>query len=142
MFVRHDDQRIKFIDEMIAEKQAELEKLHHAAQLIPITEADLQALNRIRRMATGELSDASDSAQPQTNGASRIDRLSKPGSISNIALHILRESGKPMHVDEVASRLHSRGLDVKKPTVIGTLVRYTKSGFLNRTAPNTFSIPT
>ncbi len=125
---------ITALDQKIAETEKELEKLRHAAELLPKVDTNLLALKRTRALLLG--SDP-DELGPKENGSSGIH--SQSGSIGSVALEVLREIG-PLHVDDLLPRLESRGIKTNKNTLAGTLVRYKKMGKVKRTKPNTFAV--
>lgn len=127
---------IEVIDSKIAETKRELERLRRAAELLPTVEANLTALLRSRALLSGEEPEEGLSAPDDRK---RI-RSALPGSIGALATDALREAGKPLHVDEILSRLRGKGSKAAKHTVVGALARYTKIGRLRRTAPSTYAL--
>ena len=54
---------------------------------------------------------------------------------------LLKEIGKPLHVDEIVRILDERGQKVKRETLIGNLARYVKASLIfARFGPNVFGL--
>ena len=127
---------IEAIDTKIAETRREQERLRRAAELLPTVEANLTALLRSRAILSGE-------EPEETEAISSLGQhrsTARSGSIGAMAVEILREAGKPLHVNDLAARLRAKGSKAAKHTVVGSLARYTKIGRLRRTAPSTYAL--
>ena len=155
---------IKFLDGKIAETEQEVERLQ---QLLTDVESDLRALRKARDVLAGEHAalgplpaaghPEETTSLPQPTGASPgLDEVkrgepvtpagrsgggSRQGPIRSLILEILREAGKPLHVDELIERLQAAGKHTDSATVTVTLAEYVKAGKLWRTAQGTYGLP-
>jgi hypothetical protein len=89
-----------------------------------------------------------ESAQPNNNGSSNAisngDKPSHviPGSIGFLAIQILEETGKPVHIKELLKKVRERGKpNVAEATLVSTLCWYLKSGKVTRPLPSTYAVP-
>lgn len=137
-----NDDVLRTLDAKITETQRELERLKRAAELLPIVSTNLQALQRSRAILAGENPDVATHTEGLLDTGRGMDgtRAVVSGSVGVLAVEILKESGKAMHAKKLTERIRAKGKDVNLPTVVGTLVRYVKTGQLRRTAPNTFGL--
>lgn len=127
---------IEAIDAKIAETRREQERLRRAAELLPTVEANLTALLRSRAILSGEEPEAT----LASSSLGRQGGIARTGSIGALAIEILRDAGRPLHVNELVTRLREKGNKAAKHTVVGSLARYTKIGRMMRTAPSTYSL--
>jgi hypothetical protein len=128
---------IAAIDTKIAEMQQELERLRRAAELIPLTEANLEALQRTRALFLGE------HIQLQETGEVRRSNLSHmipAGSTGGMTLEILREAGRPLHISELMRELRAKGSKSSQDTVTGMLSRYITNKYVKRVATSTYAL--
>jgi hypothetical protein len=112
---------------------AEINKLEQ--QLSAVT-ARLEAYREIRaRMPATSGSNTENGVTPKR---SRID----PNSIGSLATAILKETNGPLHVDELLTKIRSKGKStLTKSTLSSTMYTYVKAGKLRQTAANTFALP-
>jgi hypothetical protein len=75
-------------------------------------------------------------------GSKRRKGVVSPDSEAGMAVAILREEGKPLHVDELLPGMKRMGKAATKASVSSTLARFAKKGrvFYRAAAPNTFGL--
>ncbi len=119
------------LDAGIAELQRELDELRRQVAQV---ETDLEDMRRMRtRFAARE--------QRGTVG----DLFGTPAAVQSalsatgLAIQILSETGRPMHIDELMRDLATRGAKATKSTIVGQLARYVRKGRLTRPAPSTYA---
>ncbi len=66
---------------------------------------------------------------------------SRQGPLRLLVLEILREAGKPLHVDELVARLRAAGKPADSAIVAITLADHIKSGKIYRTPQDTYGLP-
>lgn len=67
--------------------------------------------------------------------------LYKQDSSVGRAVEVLRDSGKPLHVNEIIARIEQLGYKVKKTTLVGMISVYVTRGLIfERVKPNTFGL--
>ncbi len=67
--------------------------------------------------------------------------LYKPDSSVGLAVGVLRDFEKPLHINEMIARIEQRGHKVKKATLVGMIASYVKRGLVfERVKPNTFGL--
>jgi hypothetical protein len=70
----------------------------------------------------------------------RSAAASRQGPLRLLVLEILREAGKPLHVDELVERLRAAGKHTDHTAVMITLAEYVKAGKLWRTPQETYGL--
>ncbi len=118
---------VKDIDAVIQQKRT---------LLIRIKE-ELAVLERAKVLLEGE-----HGATIGRKGGKRRKGIVSPDSEAGMAVAILREEGKPLHVDELLPRMKRMGKPATKASVSSTLARFAKKGrvFYRAEAPNTFGL--
>lgn len=61
------------------------------------------------------------------------------GRLSLSILSLLREIGRPLHSDEIMTRLRQMGFKASRPTIVGSLARFYREGKLNRPSPGVYA---
>lgn len=104
--------------------------------LIRIKE-DLAVLERVKVLLEGE-----HGATIGRKGGKRRRGVISPDSEAGMAVTILREEGKPLHVDELLPRMRKLGKVATKASMSSTLARFAKKGrvFYRAQPPNTFGL--
>jgi hypothetical protein len=117
------------LDEAIARKQMEVDKLRSAAAQLPQAEADLAHMVRTQQILAGD--------EPSKPAASPIPIQSQGTMADKIAAVI--PPGGSMHVRDIVLRLAERGTNTKTNNVLNAIMRHQGTRFA-RTAPNTFAV--
>jgi hypothetical protein len=130
---------VEALDVKIRDAEKELKKVKRLAESIPKLEADLQSLKRTRAMFTGK--EASTKEVSKEEVATHASQKKGEGqSIGNIALEIIKEAGRPVHVDDLLPKLKAKREKTSRGSLVSTLIRYMQEGRLEKTAPNTFTL--
>ncbi len=153
-----DSPVVEALDAKIAELEREAQELQKAIQRLSSVSASLDALRKARAvMAAG--SEPVDGSVAHTNGTGPqtqppflnvqdvpkpdiLQRLT-PGSIGFIAIEVLRQAGKPLHVDELLPLVQAqRKPKLAESTLVSTLCGYVnnKTPKLKRVSPNVYGL--
>ena len=132
---------VEALDAKILEAEKELERLKRIAAQIPQIEVDLQSLRRTRSMFGPKKPSNDVGSTTKTVAITTREPKLQPHSIGGLAVEILKESGRPMHVDDILPRLRSKGKSASRASLVATLIRYMQDGVLTKTAANTFTLP-
>lgn len=62
------------------------------------------------------------------------------GKLSQSLLSLLQEVGRPLHSDEIMTRLRQMGFKASRPTIVGALARFYRDGKLSRPKPGVYAI--
>jgi hypothetical protein len=128
---------IAAIDAKIVEMQQELERLRRAAELIPLTEANLEALQRTRSLFMGERLEGRETVEVRRSNRSHMIPADSAGGLT---LEILREAKRPLHISELMRELTAKGSQASQDTVSGMLSRYLSKGYVTRVATSTYTL--
>jgi hypothetical protein len=154
------------LDNKIAELQRDAEKLQGLIQRLATVTADLDALRKARAVMASEMThsvNAEDHPASHTNGngnsvlrlsqgilddqnqpKTNLSSLRQPlqGSIGFLAIEVLRQAGKPLHVGELFPLVKAQGKpQLTENTLVSTLCNYVNSGRLKRISPSVYGLP-
>jgi hypothetical protein len=125
---------------LIKEKQAQMDKLQ--------AELD-EARALLSRPRVGGVASPS-AVHPKSKADQHGAPLSKqkvgapgivPTSSVGLTVEVLRQAGKPLHIDQIIEALGGRGHKAKKTTLVGNLSRYVKrKQVFFRAAPSVFGL--
>jgi hypothetical protein len=128
---------IAAIDAKIAELQRELERLRRAAELIPLTETNLEALQRTRAVFLGE--PVGVQGTPDVPRVT-LSQMIPAGSTGALTLEILGRLQRPVHISALMRELREKGSQASQDTVTSMLSRYKTNGCVKRVATSTYTL--
>lgn len=107
--------------EIIREKKSEIARLRGELEqaLAELTSAD-QFVEAARAIRTEKAKRRAGGTAHGNGGPPEIIATSSMGR----AVEVMRQNGRPLHVDEIIRRIEAAGHKVKKTTLVGNLSRY------------------
>ena len=125
----------KLKNELVA-KERKLKKIENLTAGIETLKEDIKALRRSLEIIGHPVS-----ASNESNNSVSSEKL-KRGKGPAEAEKLLREIGTPLHVENIVIKLHERGINVQKASLIGTLSRKVKKRdvFVRGNRPNTYGL--
>jgi hypothetical protein len=152
-----DNTVIMALDAKIAELERDAEKLQNMIQQLATVSANLDSLRKARAVMAAEAGGSSDIAHTNGNGLPRQtpllpaqgelkakSELRPPlrGSIGFLAIEVLRQAAKPLHVNDFLPLVQAQGKPgLTEGTFVSTLCGYVKAGRLKRPSPSVYSLP-
>jgi hypothetical protein len=121
------------IDSKIKELEAETERLQPLVQRLGLIAAQLDTLRKAKSLLTD--------GDGNGNGVAPIGSRIVPGSIGALALEVLRQAARPVHVKEILEQVRAKGKpNLAEATLVSTLCGYMNSGKIKRPAPSTYAL--